>query len=152
ISAASGIEPNQLLRWPPPKELGEPVSHHTGRSHRARPPHEATVHGWQSALLEIAANAHALNYLRGRRGLTDETIRGYELGYSLDRNSISIPVRNAEGKLHSVKFRSLNPLATRGKRNLPRPAALYPWSVFVDDPEFVVLCEGEFDALLLNQH
>jgi hypothetical protein len=150
VSETTGIPRWRLLKSPPPKELGPPVSDVFGRQRgRVEPPSEGTVAGWHSALM---SNTGALRYLRTRRGLSKDTIERYQLGYSGDRDAVVVPIREANGDLHSAYFRSLNPLATRGKRNLARPAALFPLAIFADSPQFVVLCEGEFDALLLNQH
>jgi hypothetical protein len=153
LAAASGIKPYRLLCWPPPEELGRPVGQFRGTRVKAGPPSAAAVAGWHSRLM---STPEALRYLTEERGLTLETVETYELGYSGDRRAIVIPIRDAAGQLHSAKFRSLDPDAPNGKkkRGLARPAALYPVRVLTGQawPDFVVLCEGEFDALLSNQN
>jgi len=116
----------------------------------APPPSEGTVAGYHSALL---STPHALTYLRGR-GLTDETIIRYQLGYDIRRNAITFPIRDEHGQPTNIKKRLLLPPPGEPQKcGLPRrPAALYPMQVFRDDPRAVVLGEGEPDALLLNQH
>lgn len=52
-------------------------------------------------------NQIALNYLKITRGFTDETIKHFKLGYSKDKDAISIPVfKNNE--LINIKYRLLN--------------------------------------------
>jgi DNA primase len=97
----------------------------------------------------------AFEYLTEERGLTRRTIEKYELGFDRTRRSIAIPIRDAQGESHSAKFRSIDPDAPggKGKRGMARPASLYPLQILTGHawPDFVVLCEGELDALLLNQ-
>lgn len=117
--------------------------------HPVKPPSEATVAGWRSALL---ASPEALRYLIERRGLTLETIERYELGYDRDADAVTFSVRDEDGELVNVKRRFLNSSAQPKSMGLARPAALYPVRVLAGDPQALVVCEGEVDALLLNQH
>jgi hypothetical protein len=147
IAAASGIAPYKLLKWPPVEELGPQVG-----SEAVVPRisvSEGTVGGCASGLW---TTPHALAYLRDRRGLTDETIRKYELGYDSAADAITIPVRDDERALLGMKRRMLAEDADPKAVNSRGLAALYPLAVFADDPRAVVLCEGEPDALILNQH
>lgn len=116
------------------------------RDNYGPPPSEGSVAGWCS---NLQTSGDALRYLVEERGLLLETIDQHELGY--DGHAITIPIRNAAGELHSVKRRAIRPGAIEPKRGLSRPAALYPAQVLATRPRAVVLCEGEFDALLLNQ-
>jgi DNA primase len=95
---------------------------------------------------------HALAYLSVARGLTDETTRHYELGYDSTANAITLPVRDDNNALLGIKRRFVAADANPKAVNSRGLAALYPLAVFDDDLATVVLCEGEFDALLLNQH
>jgi archaellum biogenesis ATPase FlaH len=56
---------------------------------------------------ELQDNEVALNYLRNERGLTDETIKEFKLGYNAKRNAIAIPIFKYD-ELINVKFRHLN--------------------------------------------
>jgi hypothetical protein len=126
----------------------------TGRSRTngsyGPPPSEGNVQGWRSALME-AGNASARRYLQETRGLLLGTIVELELGYDRDRHAITIPIRDEAGELVNVKRRVIRRGATKAKRGLSRPAALYPIQTFAEDPTAIVLCEGELDALLLKQ-
>lgn len=150
VSAASDIPRYKLLRWPPPEELGPQAG--TDAVVPRIAVSEGTVGGCVSALWS-QKHEHALAYLCDRRGLTVDTILDYELGYDVTGDAITLPVRDADNTLLGIKRRLLDPPSPRDKaRNSPKLAALYPLAVFEEDPPAVVLCEGEFDALLLNQH
>jgi len=145
VSAASGIPRRVLLKWPPPKELGPqvPRGHAAGVAGQINP---ARVEGWQSALWS-KPHALALEYLRDTRGLLDETITEYRLGYDSDADAIVFPVYDA-GEPVRIKLRYLDQTADPKTWNSPGPSCLYP-----DLPEShgVLLVGGEMDALIGRQ-
>lgn len=94
-------------------------------------------------------NQHALDYLRQQRGLADTTIEQAHLGYDPGRDIIVIPWYIDEA-LWRVSARALTPSG----RKAPVFAGYKPGLYRADkiEPEKpVVLCEGEFDALIINQ-
>jgi DNA primase len=124
-----------------------------------------------SALVEEATRrlwtpqgAEALSYLRGDRGLTDETIRTSRLGCVHDA---AIPTREGDrsyrasgvvipwfegGRLASAKVRQFGdrkPKYAEAYRDRPR---VYPGPSAIHPGRPLVVVEGEFDALLLGQH
>ena len=112
---------------------------------------EGHIGGWHSALL---SNEGALRWLLERRGIDMRTVEEYEIG--IDHNGLyTIPVRSDEGEIWNVRFYNRNPGSDRRKIwNEPgygAPARLYPMSVLEADPDEIVICEGEWDALLANQ-
>lgn len=94
-----------------------------------------------------------LAYLHDHRGLTLATIERFELGYDGLWEKFVLPVRNARGAL--VNFRQYDPGAETGKMKNASgrgsPARLYPlplqrrW-------QWLLVVEGEWDALLARQH
>jgi hypothetical protein len=145
---ARGVWPNRLKRGDF-SQLGRPLGRASRNGLVEPPPTEAAVDGWRAALL---ASPDALRYLLGERGLTVETVEQYELGYEHDRHAVTIPIRDEGGALVNLKRRRLDPAARPKIVGLARPAVVYPLGVLADEPEAVVLCEGELDCLLLNQH
>ncbi|HET7571782.1 MAG TPA: hypothetical protein VFJ77_03835 [Gaiellaceae bacterium] len=150
LAAAVGCRPYELLT--------DPLAHVSSLLDgppKARPklppPSEQLIQGWQSRLRSTDS---ALAYLIERRGLRHETIEQYELGYDGDLDAITLPVRDAAGELVNVKWRHLAPDADPKMTGLGGKGRshLYPLEVLAADPLALVLCEGEFDALLLNQH
>jgi len=92
-----------------------------------------------------------LRYLTEERGLTDETIQRFEIGYDEHRSRYVIPVRDSEGVL--VNFRRYS------KDGRPKftnafghgtPPRLYPEREL--EAEVLVLAEGEWDALATIQN
>lgn len=145
---ACGLAPNMrgMFLADPLRYLGTPLA--AGRSDRepAPLPSERQVREWHAALEDSRA---ARLYVTRKRGLTWKTIDRYQLGY--DGAAITFPVRDAAGNLANLKRRMLDPDAKRAKLAL----AGRPWGVYPAPPprrwrEFV-LCEGEFDCLLLRQ-
>ena len=92
-----------------------------------------------------------LEYLTSKRQLSRHTITRFEIGYDEQRDKYVLPVRD-EGRL--VNLRRYLPDAPPGDkmRNASghgSPARLYP---SLPRSGAVVICEGEWDALLLWQH
>lgn len=95
-------------------------------------------------------------YLTGkRRGLTPETLVEYQIG--CDEWRITIPVRVRDGSLWGIRRyhagKKPKMVSHAGGQGSPY---LYPaWKMdqFCKSSEpYIVLCEGEWDCLLLNQH
>lgn len=110
------------------------------------------MQGYVSAL---HADRKALRELKRRRGLTNETLYQYDIGWDSAQTAYTIPVRDVDGELVNVRRYQLDPPDGRRKiwgvtgMNEPR---LYPMSVFDTNPRSVVVCEGEWDALLTIQN
>jgi len=150
LAAAVGCRPYQLID-DPLTHLGHLLERPTsGSAARQESVTGAHIDGWCSRL---TTTEHALAWLH-RRGLTDETIRRYLLGYDGDAHAITIPVYDEAGELVNLRRRFLAPdadpkivgLVGRGRSHL------YPLSTLDSDPAALVLCEGEPDCWLLNQH
>jgi DNA primase len=101
---------------------------------------------WESRLW---SGGRARAWLR-RRGLSEKTIRRFELGY--DGEAITIPVRGAGGAIVNLRRRFLDLDADPKIKGLyKRGTQLYPITTLDASPNWLVICEGELDALLLNQ-
>src|SRR5690242_2322923 len=105
---------------------------------------------------ELAAGYHAELSTRIReylnaRGIPDSMIDRHYLGWSGRR--ITIPVFNREGQIAFFKFArdpgeehaSPKMLASRGST-----LELYGWEVALRKPASIIICEGEFDRLVLE--
>jgi len=93
-----------------------------------------------------------LNFLRDRRGLTDETIRYWQIGYNNGR--YILPIFDADMEL--VNVRSYLPDPPKGKPKWQgvkehNEARLFPDPINIADAEHVLVCEGELDAILAIQ-
>lgn len=115
-------------------------------------PDEGAVAGWCSALL---ADRPLLKKFQRRRGISIETLRRFQIGWDRSTRAFTIPVRDRNGDLINVRRYQLDP--TDARRKIWSVAghgshALYPVSQLEDDPLDIIICEGEWDCLLLIQH
>lgn len=148
LAAAVGCRPYQIIKDAPRYLASYLIRHRRPHTERVRLS-EGLVGGYVSALL---VSAPALRWLIQGRGLTLETIERYELGYDQTRNAVTIPIRNTSGVLINLRRRFLDEDADPKIVGLARPACLYPLGVLADDPPSIAVCEGELDAMLMNQH
>jgi DNA primase len=88
------------------------------------------------------------------RGIPDETIARFELGWNGER--ITIPVHDRDGTLVLYKLGR----APGDRSDAPKmfyyptgtKAQLYGWDTLAKNPTSVVICEGEYDRLVLETH
>lgn len=138
------------------KRLGiPPPFEKQSRRPRQKPPiREDLIKHWVSNLW---ANEEVVRWLREKRGLSDETIRKYEIGWDSKRRRNTIPVRDERGNVVNVRLYNAkkDPKIinfTEGKWKYGSPARLYGIDELVKyDGKQVVIAEGEFDRLLLQQ-
>lgn len=115
--------------------------------------HAVDAATWAAA---IWAHPEALAYLRGQRHLTDASIRTWGIGYC-DSNShlmggrVTFPIRDALGNVVAVAGRSIRDARPRWW-HFSYEKSRYVYGVHLLVPcEYVVLCEGQIDAVLLRQ-
>lgn len=113
----------------------------------------AKVQGWQSALLD--SHPARLEAVMEARGVNEETIRYFNIGWDADKRCYTIPVWSNKGKLWNVRRYDLKPRDNRRKmwsvKGMGSPR-LYPVQQILDKPDYIIICEGEWDALLTIQH
>lgn len=127
----------------------------SGSAKRSKPAEEITegmVAGWHSALM---TDDDRLEALMSRRGLDADTLERFEVGWDRAQNAYTIPVRGFDGEILNIRRYQLDPVGSRRKiwsvEGMGEPR-LYPASILDSDPEEVIVCEGEWDALLLIQN
>lgn len=98
----------------------------------------------------LQGNDTAKDYLRVKRGLTDETIKHFQLGYDSQYNAIAIPVFK-RGELINIKYRRIHPQENEPKYTSERGAETW---LYNEDginegikKKGVLVVEGEFDAM-----
>jgi DNA primase len=85
------------------------------------------------------------------RGIPDYLIDAHQLGWNGSR--ISIPILNREGDVVSFKLAKDPEDASDSPKMLATPGAraeLYGWAEVLSRPQRIVICEGEFDRLVLE--
>ena len=97
-------------------------------------------------------NETALEYLRADRGLVDDTIKHFQLGYNEHLNAISIPIIK-NGELVNIKYRLLG---SKDLRYTSEKGA-ETWIYNEEGLQFgvkkggVLVVEGEFDLMSVHQ-
>ena len=89
-------------------------------------------------------------YLNGR-GIPDTMIDQYLIGWNGAR--ITIPIRSRDGQIEFFKLRKDPEDQSDSPKMLTTPgshAELYGWERVLAKPESIVICEGEFDQLVLE--
>ena len=165
LAQALGTDGGRLLSNPPQYLGPYLVGRAAGKRRKPAPlPSDEALDGWQRALLDSPL---LLRYLRRRRGLSEESVRRWDLGWDEAHQGFTLPVYDRTGALVNVTWRALSQdfglcgsngryLQTRKKvhRLAGRRAAdgclpLYP-DVPPEGP--LLLVEGEFDALVARQN
>ena len=138
------------------------------RSAYIRPAYESPGDQWQAAAQAIVERcqaqlwgtegARALNYLKAR-GLSEETIKRFNLGYSTGQNIAGAWVARGavipcivKGVVWYLKIRL--PAAEGGQKYTlvkgSKPAAIFNGD-FLYGNDIVIFCEGEFDCMIAHQ-
>jgi DNA primase len=91
------------------------------------------------------------DYLRHQRGISDDVTNLHLLGWNDKR--IIIPVFNRAGALAFFKLAKDPEDKSDSPKMLATPgghAELYGWERILSNPEQIIICEGEFDRLVLE--
>src|SRR5207245_8515253 len=109
--------------------------------------------------LELAREYHqnlpsrVRRYLAEDRGVRDEVIERHLLGWN--GNRITIPVFDRSGGFAFFKLAKDPEDKTDSPKMLATPGAkaeLYGWERALAKPDQLIICEGEFDRLVLESH
>jgi twinkle protein len=88
----------------------------------------------------------ALNWFKARC-VTPDTLKKFKVAE--ENGNIAFPYISPEGELERVKFRAMNEKKIwSSKDSMP---CLMGWQAIQDDDRYVVICEGEIDALTYSQ-
>lgn len=148
----------QLLRkrsdWVSPPTAG---SYRAKASGTGSVPLETLTHGkvqgWASAL---QANPSRLARLLDKRDISNDTVNRFDIGWRSDKAAYTIPVYGLDGSILNVRRYDPSPTGERRKiystKGYGSPPQLFPIQVMRDDPDKIVICEGEWDALLTIEH
>lgn len=145
---------SQKDEWVPPRRGGGHSRNGNGASN-GQPAEQVTegkVRGWASNLI---SDSDRLEELMSRRGLDEDTIESYEIGWDSSARAYTIPIRDTDGTILNVRRYQFDPPDERRKiwsvKGMGSPARLYPVDQLEEDTEEIVVCEGEWDALLTIQ-
>jgi len=91
------------------------------------------------------------SYLQNERGISDAVIDRYLLGWNGSR--VTIPVFDRRGDFAFFKLARDPEDKTDSPKMLATPGAhaeLYDWQTVLAKPDEIIICEGEFDRLVLE--
>ena len=92
------------------------------------------------------------------RGITEEIINEQKLGFGNfhGKNWITIPITNIDGKYIFLKLRKDPEDKSKGAKYIFYPtgseATIYGWETIKGNSSELVICEGEFDQLILSKN
>lgn len=111
---------------------------------------EGQVAGWHAALL---INDPVLQEFIDRRGIERTTLQDFQIGWHSGMQCYTIPVRDIEGELLNCRFYQMDnerrKIWSVPGRGTP---VLYPGHLLSYIRDMVVICEGEWDALITIQN
>jgi hypothetical protein len=119
-------------------------------------PSEDKILEWKQALM---SDPVLLDDLKATRGIWTKTVDAFEIGWDAAESAYTLPVRDLDGKLVNVRRYQLRP--PRGRRKIwgvsgHNQPLLYPVGAFKkarrEDEGAILVCEGEFDAIISNQY
>lgn len=145
----------QKADWVPPKHAHTNGHAKLSTERRERASEElsdARVAGWHAALL---SDEPILSDLTSSRGLWLPVIARFEIGWDNGRKCYTIPVRDDEGALLNVRRYTPRPRPSRRKIwgvEGHNGAHLYPLAALDGYPDYIIICEGEWDAIVTNQY
>ena len=135
---------------------GQAAGRAAGAANKARPPiPETLIQQWTQNLW---ANEAVVRALREQRGLSDVTLKQCHIGWDPKRQRYAIPIRDAQGAVVNVRLYSPHKARkmlnyTKGAHKYGSPPRLFGLDALVKDDaaQQVILCEGEWDRLWLQQ-
>jgi len=99
--------------------------------------------------------------LAQKRGLNECTLDRFDVGYCLERQRYSIPIRNTKGDIVTIRLYDPDPQAFGKMINYveKRGDKLYTWTdksqllglkdIAAANSQRIIICEGEFDCMML---
>jgi hypothetical protein len=109
-------------------------------------------------LEKLESDEGVKEYIFRKRGFTLETVKKFRLGWGEGRN-IAIPIYNAAGECMNLKLKSdpTTPVPSKGMFSIEGRGSKRIFNEKVltaktkKDTERVIICEGEWDCMLLDQ-
>ena len=113
---------------------------------------------YKDQLLRTTEGMVVLNYLINERKISDDVIEAADLGCMwIDKGKtkeyfLTIPLKNQEGEIVNIRFRSIPPAKKSYRVCSGRPMPLYGSASLKDKNSQVLIAEGELDVLALNSY
>lgn len=99
---------------------------------------------------DLWTHQQALDYMHGR-GLDDETLKHFEVGYSAKKNMIIMPMHDPTGMLVGFVGRSIQDKIFKNSNNLPKAQTMWNLHRARKHGDTVIVCESCIDAMRIHQ-
>jgi len=98
----------------------------------------------------LRINSKAIEYLKSR-GINNNSILSFTIGYSEAQNMITVPLTSPDGTWVGIIGRSIDSKEFKNSRNLPRNKTLFNLSNAKKYGGRIIVCESSFDAIRIHQ-
>ena len=98
----------------------------------------------------LGSNPHAQEYFR-HRGIQDEAMHYFKLGYSANMGMVTVPVHSPDGIPVGLVGRSISEKKFKNSTNLPRSKTMFNIHRAKKIGNQVVIVESTFDAIRVHQ-
>lgn len=95
-------------------------------------------------------NENALSYLH-ERGFTDETLKYFKIGYSAQKDLVTVPMHDPKGMPVGVVGRTMHDKRFRNSDKLPTSKTLWNMHRAKRAGDSVIITEASFDAMRVHQ-
>ena len=99
---------------------------------------------------DIQTSDRAKEYFYSR-GINDESILSFGLGYSVNQDMVTVPLKSPDGMLVGIIGRSVEGKSFKNSANLPRNKTLFNIDRAKKHGGKIIVCESSFDAVLISQ-
>jgi len=103
----------------------------------------------EDLIIQNANNSQ--EYLKGVRGINEESMQHFQLGYSSNMNMITTPVHSPDGTPIGLVGRSIEGKSFKNSTNLPKSKTLFNLHRAKRIGSNVIVVESNFDAIRIHQ-
>lgn len=98
----------------------------------------------------MTSDSAGMQYMLGR-GISEDTVNYFGVGYSQARNMVAIPVHSPDGLCVGIVGRSIADKSFKNSKGLPRRQTMFNIHRAKRIGSILVVCEASFDAMRIHQ-
>ena len=99
---------------------------------------------------ELVSNDTGIEYFKSR-GINQQSIKDFELGYSKNMGMVTVPVHSPDGMPIGIVGRSIEGKSFKNSTNLPKSKTLFNIHRAKKIGDHVIVVESSFDAIRVHQ-
>lgn len=93
----------------------------------------------------------AISYMRDERKMDEDTLRYFEIGYSVKNDMVIVPMHDPSGMLIGFVGRSIKGKVFKNTKRLPKSETAWNFHRAKKHGETVIIVESSFDAMRVHQ-